>query len=84
MLSLTATNARRDFFTLVKSVTEQDKVFHIQHKMGTAVLMSEDFYENLIETLELLSSPELKKSLERSLKQVEKGETFSMEEILGS
>jgi antitoxin YefM len=83
MLSLTATNARRDFFNLMKGAAEQHKIFHIQHKVGTAVLLSEEDYENLIETLELLSTPGFKESLKRSLKQAERGETYSMKEVFG-
>jgi len=82
MLSpITATEARKDFFDLVKGATQKHKVFHIHHRTGTVILMPEGDYENLLETLELLSTPGLKESLQRSMQQVEKGQTVSMREV---
>ena len=82
MITLTATDARRSFFELVKSATHGHKVYRIRHLTGSAVLMSEDDYDGLMETLELLSIPGFKGSLQKSVKQVKKGETLSMDEIL--
>ena len=81
MSAITATEARREFFDLVKGATQKHKVFHIHHKTGNIILMPEGDYENLIETLELLSTPGLKESLQRSMHQVEKGQTVSMQEV---
>ena len=39
--------------------------------------------ESLQETLELLSIPELRESLLRSLQQVQNDETYSLDEVLG-
>lgn len=55
MLAITATNARKDFFEIVKGATEKHEIYHIQHRKGDVVLMSEAEYDSLIETLELLS-----------------------------
>lgn len=52
MTTLTATSARKDFFEMVKGATEGHKTYRIQHKRGTAVLMSEEDYEGLLETLD--------------------------------
>lgn len=81
MTTLTATDARRDFFELVKGATHGHKVYRIRHRSGSAVLMSEDDYESLIETLELLSIPGFKESIKRSVKQMQKGETLSFDEV---
>ncbi len=43
--------------------------------------MSEEDYENLTETLELLSIPDFKKSLNVADREIEKGETYSMDEV---
>ncbi len=43
--------------------------------------MSENDYENLIETLELLSIPGFKKSIQKADLEIEKGETYSIDEI---
>ena len=43
--------------------------------------MSEADYENLIETLELLSITGLKESLQVADREIEKGETYSLDEV---
>jgi len=45
--------------------------------------MSEEDYEGLMETLELLSIPGFKESIKRSVQQMQKGETLPLEEVLG-
>ena len=83
MTTLTATDARREFFDLVKGVTRKHKIYRIHHRSGDAVLLSEEDYENLTETLELLSTPGFKQSMRHSVRQVQKGETLSLDEVLG-
>jgi len=46
-------------------------------------MLSEEEYDNLIETLELLSIPGMIKSLDKSVKQMNKGETYSLEDVFG-
>lgn len=53
------------------------------HQEGSVVLLSEQEYDNLIETLELLSTPDFQERLKRSVDQMNRGETFSMDEVLG-
>jgi antitoxin YefM len=84
MTTLTATTARREFFDMVKGAAEGHRTFRIQHRRGAAVLMSEDDYEGLIETLELLSMPGFRKRLQSSVKQAKSGDTLSMDELFGS
>jgi len=81
--SLTATEARKNFFDLLKEVIERHQAYHIQHRKGNAVLLSEEDYESLIETLELLSIPDFRKRIKKSITQAKKGETFSMEDVFG-
>jgi len=84
MTTLTATAARRDFFDLVKGATEGHKAIRIQHRQGTAVLLSETDYEGLLETLELLSIPGFRASIKKSVAQMRRGETVSLAEALGA
>jgi len=84
MNKLTATDARRDFFEIVKGAAQKHQVFRIQHRHGSVVLLSEDEYDSLIETLELLSIPGFRESMKRSTEQVKKGETVSLEDALGA
>ena len=83
MTTLTATTARREFFDLIKGAAEGHRTFRIQHRRGAAVLISEDDYEGLLETLELLSLPGFRQRLKASIKQMKAGETVSMDELFG-
>ena len=83
MTTLTATTARREFFNLVKGAAEGHRTFRIQHRRGAAVLLSEDDYEGLLETLELLSLPGFRQRLKTSIKQMKEGDTVSMDELFG-
>ena len=81
MTTLTATTARRDFFDLVKGAAEGHRTFRIQHRRGAAVLISEDDYEGLLETLELLSLPGFRQRLKSSIRQMKTGDTISMDDL---
>lgn len=83
MTTLTATAARREFFDVVKDAAGKHQIYRIRHREGSVVLMAEDDYESLLETMELLSTPGFRKSLKRSVAQMRKGETFSFEEVFG-
>ena len=83
MTTVTATHARRDFFTLVKGAAQGHKIFRIRHRKGSAVLMSEEDYESLMESLELLSIPGFRASMKRSVAQMKRGQTLSLDEVLG-
>ncbi|MGD9875061.1 MAG: type II toxin-antitoxin system Phd/YefM family antitoxin [Kiritimatiellia bacterium] len=84
MTTLTATKARREFFDLVKGAAEGHKTFRIQHRHGAAVLLSEDDYEGLLETLELLSLPRFRQRLKASVQQMKSGDTIPMSELFGT
>ncbi len=85
MTTITATKARSDWFQLLKQTALGGEPQRISSKEGGVVLMSEDYYESLIETMELLSIPGFKESLKESLKEAEEdirqGRTYSMEEV---
>ena len=63
------------------SLTQQ---YHIHHKNGDVVLMSEEEFDGLRETLELLSIPGFRKSIAKSVKQMKKGETVPLNEVFGN
>ena len=83
MSSLTATDARKSFFDLLKGATERQEVFRIRHRSGNAVLLAEDDYEALLETLNLLSTPGFREGFEQAVREAEAGETVSFEEVFG-
>ncbi len=83
MEKLTATAASQDFLNLIKSVTEEHKTYQIEDSSGSAVILSKEDYEGLLETLELLAVPGFRDGIQRSLQQIADGETFSLDEVLG-
>ncbi|MCF6254069.1 MAG: type II toxin-antitoxin system Phd/YefM family antitoxin [Thiomicrorhabdus sp.] len=83
MMTLSATDARKTFFELIKKTNQQHEIFEIHHKSGNAIIMSAQEYESLKETLHLLSEPSFKDKFETSIKQANRGETTSFEEVFG-
>ncbi|MCC5843216.1 MAG: type II toxin-antitoxin system Phd/YefM family antitoxin [Verrucomicrobia bacterium] len=83
MTTLTATDARKSFFELLKSTREQHEIYHIRSRGCDAVLMSREEYESLMETMDLLSAPGFREAFERSRKELDAGETVSFEEVFG-
>lgn len=83
MTDMNATQARKEFFNLLKDAVRKHKIYRIRHRDGDAVLMSQEEYESIQETMELLSIPGFAKSIKQSLKDIEKGETCSLDEVLG-
>lgn len=81
MKTITASHARSELFNLLKSTVRGHRQVRIRSKEGSVVLMSEEDYDNLIETLELLSIPGLKESLEEADREIKKGKTYSVDEI---
>jgi antitoxin YefM len=82
MARLTASDARREFFDLVRGAAERHQVYHVHHRKGSVVILSEEDYENLMETLELLSIPGFRESIQRSVEQMQRGETVPLDEVL--
>jgi len=83
MMKLTATEARKTFFDLIKQTTQQHEIIEVQHKSGNAVIMSAEDYESLQETLHLLSQPDFKQTFNESIQQADAGEVASFEEVFG-
>jgi antitoxin YefM len=83
MTTLTATAARKGFFEILKKTNEQHEIFHIHHRSGDAVLLSEQEYDSLNESLTLLSAPGFRAAFNASRKQAESNETVSFEDVFG-
>ncbi len=80
MVTITTTNARSNLFHLVKKTAKGHVPTKISSKEGNVVMISEDDYESLLETAELLSTPGFKESIERADEEIKKGEVYSFEE----
>ncbi len=83
MTTITATEARQTFFNLLKKTAGQNKIYHITHRQGDVVLMSQDEYEGLLETLDLLSTKGFRQAFETAQAEVASDDTLSFEEVFG-
>jgi len=63
MTSVTATEARKSLYKLVDEVSESHEPVQITGKRGNAVLVSEDDWRAVQETLHLLSVPGMRESI---------------------
>ena len=63
MTSITATDARRQLHKLVDQVQESHEPIHITGKRGNAVLVGEDDWSAVQETLILVSIPGMRESI---------------------
>ncbi len=63
METLTAEEAAQNLLKLMALVHENGHQFRITAEEGTVVLLSEESYQNLMVTLELLTTPGLMKGL---------------------
>lgn len=83
MVSVSATKARSEFFDLLKKSIRGHELVRITTREGDAVLISEEDYDSLLETLELMSTPGLAKSIAVARQEIERGETYSLDEVFG-
>ncbi len=68
MTTLTATEARKRLYKLVDDVAESHAPIQIVGKRNSAVLVSEEDWRAIQETLFLTSIPEMRKSIREGLK----------------
>jgi antitoxin YefM len=67
MPSLTATEARKRLYSLVDEVKESHEPIQIVGKRNSAVLISEEDWRAIQETLFLMSVPGMRESLKKGL-----------------
>ncbi len=63
MINTNATNFRKHIFEILDQTIKFNEPVNISTKSGNAVLISEDEYNSLMETLYLSSVPEMKEKL---------------------
>jgi antitoxin YefM len=74
-MAVTAKQARTDLVRLIERVNRDRSVMEIVSQRGSAVLMSKDEYDALVETGYLLASPRNAQRLMASLESARGGET---------
>ncbi len=80
MVTITTTNARSNLFQIVKRTARGHIPTKISSKDGNVVIISEEDYESIIETAELLAVPKFKESIAKADKEIEKGEVYTFDE----
>jgi antitoxin YefM len=74
-MAITTSEARRDLFGLIERVNLDHTEVEIMSRRGSAVLMSKDEYDALVETSYLLRSPANARRLISALEAARAGET---------
>ncbi len=80
MTSVTATAFRKDMFHLLSDAAKYNDELLVSTKDGNVVLLSEQEYRNLVETLYLVSQPATKEEILEGL-QCEEGDCLSEDEV---
>ncbi|MGC5171431.1 type II toxin-antitoxin system Phd/YefM family antitoxin [Microbacterium sp. DT81.1] len=78
-MAITTSEARRDLFGLIERVNLDHTEVEITSKRGSAVLMSKDEYDSLVETSYLLRSPENARRLLSAMEGVRAGDVTERE-----
>ena len=68
MNSITATEARKQLYTLIDNIAESHHPIQITGKRSSAILISEEDWRAIQETLFLQSIPGMKASIKKGLK----------------
>ena len=82
-MTVTATQARQNLFRLLKKSVKGHVPIKITSKEGDAVILSEEDYEGLLETLELLSTPGMRESIREAKADIQAGRTKSLKDLFG-
>ena len=83
MTTLTATKAKAQFLSILRKTNDLHETYAITHNgQPYAVIMSNDEYEGLLETLEMLKDKVLSKRLLKSIKDADEGKTISFEKAI--
>lgn len=67
MLNTNATNFRKNLFALLEQTVRYNEPVNVSTKEGNAVLISEQDYNNLMETLYLSANQEVRESIIQGL-----------------
>jgi len=77
MSSITITNARKNLHKLVEELADTHEPVHIIGKTNSAVLIGEDDWGSIEETLYLLSTPGMRETIHKGMKEpLEKASTM--------
>ena len=69
MTNINITNFRKDIYELLEQTIKYNEPLNISTKNGNAIVISEEDYNNLMETLYITSNPKLKEDIMKGLKE---------------
>ena len=69
MTNINITNFRKDIYELLEQAIKYNETINVSTKNGNAIILSEEDYNNLIETLYISSVPGLKEEIKEGLKE---------------
>jgi antitoxin YefM len=79
---MTATEARKNFFSVVNQANHPGSVVAITHEgIPKVVMVSFEEYEGLLETLEIMSDPETVADLNTAIREMHDGDVVDFEEV---
>ena len=81
MQTITASNAKDDLLDLLRATAREHKQYRIAFEEGGAVLLSEEEYESLLETVTLLSRPGLYESIKQADLEIREGDTLNLDTV---
>lgn len=68
MININVTNFRKNIYELLEQTVKFNEPVNVTTKDGNAVILSEEDYNGLMETLNLCSSPKMKEKITEGLK----------------
>lgn len=82
MNDLSMAKARESLTSLPEMLADEQRVVAVTRR-GKPVLaiMDWEFYDSLLETLEIMNDPDLMKSLRKSIRQLQEGKTIPWETV---
>lgn len=78
---LTITETRKQLLNLPEQLTDEPVII-TKHGKPAMVALGYEQFESLMETLEVLSDPELMNTLRQSIAQADHGETITLEDAI--
>jgi PHD/YefM family antitoxin component YafN of YafNO toxin-antitoxin module len=67
MTTINATSLRKNLFEYLNSAVEYSDVINVNTKKGNAIIISEEEYNGLLETLYLMAVPGMKEALDEGV-----------------
>ena len=84
LTTTTTSNAKAHFIAMVRKAHELGQTYLITHRgEDSAVLLGSEDYEGLLETLNILKNTKISLAIAESLKDLEKGNIYSFEDVVG-